>query len=111
MFKRLGKVGVAVLVLVSFGLGMFFQDVVLAKWSCVHTQVRIQTLVIDQDPFTGSPSSLIAIGEQVLCAKDWRVTNIYGPWLPEEYKYQKWTPKLEWIPFYKYLGTGEGEEA
>ncbi len=106
MFKKLG---VAAAILFSFGLGMFVQDVVLAKWSCVHAKVSVQTLVIEDDPFTGLPSSLIAIGEQVLCAKDWRITNIYGPQLPDEYKLEKWAPKLEWIPFYKYLGTGEGE--
>ena len=107
MFKKLGKLGIVAGFFIAFGFGMFFQDVVLAKWSCVHAKVSVQTLVSENN--SGGSSRLITVGEQVLCAKDWRITSIYGPRLPEEYKYQKWIPKLEWIPFYKYLGSGEGD--
>jgi len=99
----LKKIGIAAGILLSFGLGMFVQDVVLSKWSCVYAKVQIQTLLIVEDPISNNPSRLVGIGEQVLCAKDWRITNIYGPQLPNEYVFYKWTPKWEWIPFYKYF--------
>ena len=107
MFKKLGSVGIVAGFLVAFGLGMFVQDVVLSKWSCVYGKVGIQTLVFDGP--SGQTGNLTILGEQVLCAKDWRITNTYGPSLPAEYQFEKWTPKLEWIPFYKYLGSGEGD--
>lgn len=108
MFKKLGKWGIAAGFLVAFGLGMFVQDVVLARWSCVYSKVQVQTLVIEQDPYSGGPSRLIGIGEQVLCAKDWRITSIYGPRLPAEYTYEKWAPKLEWIPFHSFFEYRDG---
>lgn len=82
----------------AFGAGIFVQDVLLARWSCIHGVVQSQTLYYEEDVY-GNPGRLVMIGEQVLCAKDWRITGIHGPKMPLEYKLNPWTPKEEWMPW------------
>jgi hypothetical protein len=86
------------LIFLAFGAGMFVQDVVLTRWSCVHGAVLSQTLYYEKDIY-GNPGNVNIIGEQVLCAKDWYISSIYGPEFPAEYQLRKWTPKEEWMPW------------
>jgi hypothetical protein len=59
---------------------------------------HVQTLYAESGVF-GSPGNVIIVGEQVICAKDWRISGIHGPQLPLEYKLYPWVPKEEWFPW------------
>jgi len=82
----------------AFVAGMFVQDVLLSRWSCIQGEVHSQTLYWDEDG-SGNPGHWVNRGDQVLCAKDWRITGVYGPKMPLKYKLQPWTPKESWMPW------------
>ena len=66
--------------MIKFITGVLIGTVgVLFIWLIVDSQCMTQQIHLRSSPSSNDSYPYITVGESVICAKDWQISNIYGP--------------------------------
>lgn len=95
----------------TFLAGVIVKDVYIDEWTCIRGRVTASVFYAPES-FYGSeyPLEVSVIGEQILCAKEWKKSGVHGPTVPRDAELRDWIPDTNLLPWKKEAELSEKDD-